>query len=228
MSYSTFKRQFQQVCKFNRVFMATRLDTTTNAIPDELYNFRVSLIQEEFEELQHAIRTHDTIEVIDALADLLYVSYGMLDVITTPSEIDEVLRQFNSDVTSLRTNQLSMIDDIGLEIYKLSLHVYTHPVTQANLIYLIKLLYSACPIQVNLDLAFELVHENNMTKACMTRDDAEKSAQVLVTSGKCVKCNVIENDNYFVIVNAFTGKVCKPYHYKAVDLSVFNDINLFD
>ncbi len=220
MSFTVFKRQFQQVCKFNQVFMAARIPSATD--DKLLYNFRMDLIQEEFDELKHAIRTHDTIEVIDAFADLLYVVYGMLDVFTLPTEIDHVLSQFNIDVTSLRIDKISMIDDIGLEIYKLSLQKYTRSATQSSLIYLITLLYTACPIQVDLDLAFELVHTNNMTKACTNREDAEKSATALVSSGKCVECKIIQNDDYFVIVNATSGKVCKPIHYKPVDLNVFN------
>ena len=43
----------------------------------EKINFlRVSLIEEELEELKDAIKKKDLIEVADALTDLLYVTYG--------------------------------------------------------------------------------------------------------------------------------------------------------
>ena len=45
--------------------------------PDEkIQNLRVSLIEEELEELKQAIKDNDIKEVADALTDILYVTYG--------------------------------------------------------------------------------------------------------------------------------------------------------
>jgi len=52
------------------------------ALPDqEDRDLRINLIKEEFEELLVAFDTDDLIESIDALVDLLYVTYGALDVL---------------------------------------------------------------------------------------------------------------------------------------------------
>ena len=45
--------------------------------PDgSLKTFRLSLIQEEVKELEEAMNAGDVVEVVDALADILYVTYG--------------------------------------------------------------------------------------------------------------------------------------------------------
>ncbi len=47
------------------------------AIPDETtQGLRLSLIQEELDELREGFETENLIEVADAIADLLYVTYG--------------------------------------------------------------------------------------------------------------------------------------------------------
>ena len=43
---------------------------------DKINSLRLSLIQEELDELTKAIKENDTLEVADALTDILYVTYG--------------------------------------------------------------------------------------------------------------------------------------------------------
>ena len=43
---------------------------------DNINQLRISLIQEELDELKEAMKNKDLIEVADALTDLLYVTYG--------------------------------------------------------------------------------------------------------------------------------------------------------
>ena len=62
-----------------KVFMETfgQIVRTKPQFPDEnTMNLRFDLIQEELNELQHAMKTKDLIEVADALTDILYVTYG--------------------------------------------------------------------------------------------------------------------------------------------------------
>ena len=63
------------VAEFHTLFDAPILDTPQ--IPDKKRaTLRVSLLQEELNELQEAIDNNDLVEVIDALADLQYVLSG--------------------------------------------------------------------------------------------------------------------------------------------------------
>ena len=43
---------------------------------EKINSLRISLIQEELEELTKAIKDNDILEVADALTDILYVTYG--------------------------------------------------------------------------------------------------------------------------------------------------------
>ena len=64
-----------QVAEFHRTFNAPILDTPQ--IPSkERCDLRVSLLQEELNELQQAIADNDIIEIADALCDLQYVLSG--------------------------------------------------------------------------------------------------------------------------------------------------------
>lgn len=70
---------YQQVLEFNNAFGVDTHTTPKMELFKEdpkLVNYRLSLINEEVSELKDAIKTSDFIETIDALADILYVTYG--------------------------------------------------------------------------------------------------------------------------------------------------------
>src|SRR3989344_155059 len=73
---------FNKVQQFNEIFNVERYSTQQPNIFTEhsdLVKLRLSLITEEYNELKTAIDTHNYTEVRDAIADLLYVSYGLAD-----------------------------------------------------------------------------------------------------------------------------------------------------
>lgn len=62
------------VAKFHRTFSRPGPETIDLAeFPGEL---RIKLIDEEAEEFAEAVRAGDVVEMVDALCDLLYVTYG--------------------------------------------------------------------------------------------------------------------------------------------------------
>jgi predicted HAD superfamily Cof-like phosphohydrolase len=66
--------QQQMVLEFHKVFAArVPQSPELGGYPGE---FRVALLQEEVEEFAEAVRANDLIEMIDALCDILYVTYG--------------------------------------------------------------------------------------------------------------------------------------------------------
>ena len=70
---------YQQVVEFNHAFgVDTNVTPQMNLFKEDpkLVNYRLSLINEEVSELRDAIETSDFIETIDALSDILYVTYG--------------------------------------------------------------------------------------------------------------------------------------------------------
>jgi NTP pyrophosphatase (non-canonical NTP hydrolase) len=71
---------FQSVREFNETFGVPVHNEPQFNIFDEdpkLVEYRLSLIREEFNELEEAVRNKDMVETLDALADLIYVVQGM-------------------------------------------------------------------------------------------------------------------------------------------------------
>ena len=66
---------FEKVGLFMKTFGQ---DVKTNAgfSTDKINKLRIDLIEEEFKELKNAINKKDLKETIDALTDILYVTYG--------------------------------------------------------------------------------------------------------------------------------------------------------
>jgi predicted HAD superfamily Cof-like phosphohydrolase len=71
---TTVNREQAMVADFHRAFSRTPPDgPDLPAFPGRL---RISLIQEEADEFAQAVRDGDLVEMVDALCDLLYVTYG--------------------------------------------------------------------------------------------------------------------------------------------------------
>ena len=66
---------FEKVGKFMKTFgqeVKTKAELSNNKINE----LRISLINEELDELKKAVKDNDILEVADALTDILYVAYG--------------------------------------------------------------------------------------------------------------------------------------------------------
>ena len=62
-----------------RLFMTTfgqEVKTRPSLSSEKINNLRINLINEELEEFKEAIKNNDLKEAIDALTDILYVTYG--------------------------------------------------------------------------------------------------------------------------------------------------------
>ena len=66
---------FEKVGKFMETF-GQEVKSKSSLSSEKINSLRVSLIEEELEELKHAISEKNLLEVADALTDLLYVTYG--------------------------------------------------------------------------------------------------------------------------------------------------------
>ena len=79
---------------------------------DKINELRVSLIQEELDELKEAMQNKDLLEVADALTDLLYVTYGAGHAfgINLDKCFDEVQ---NSNMSKLDENGKPIYNEFG-------------------------------------------------------------------------------------------------------------------
>ncbi len=66
---------FEKVGKFMETF-GQEVKSKSSLSSEKINSLRVSLIEEELDELKQAIREKNLLEVADALTDLLYVTYG--------------------------------------------------------------------------------------------------------------------------------------------------------
>ena len=66
---------FEKVGLFMKTF-GQEVKTTPGLSSEKINNLRISLINEELEEFKEAIKKQDLKEAIDALTDILYVTYG--------------------------------------------------------------------------------------------------------------------------------------------------------
>ena len=66
---------FEKVGLFMKTF-GQEVKTTPGLSSERINNLRISLINEELEEFKVAIKNNDLKEAIDALTDILYVTYG--------------------------------------------------------------------------------------------------------------------------------------------------------
>ena len=66
---------FEKVGKFMETF-GQEVKSKSSLSSEKINSLRVSLIEEELEELKQAINEKNLLEVADALTDLLYVTYG--------------------------------------------------------------------------------------------------------------------------------------------------------
>ena len=66
---------FEKVGQFMKTF-GQEVKTKPGLSSEKINNLRISLINEEMEEFKEAIKNNDLKEAVDALTDILYVTYG--------------------------------------------------------------------------------------------------------------------------------------------------------
>lgn len=152
---------FDKVKEFMKYFgQKVSAEPNVNLLNDEkLKNLRIKLIEEELDELKEAIHNNDYIEVLDAIVDILYVTYGAGAA-------------------------------YGFDINK----------------------------------AFDLVHESNLSKMCFSEDEAEKTLYKYKSDeslSKTYPSPVIKqlDETHWIVIESSTGKALKSINYHPVDLS---------
>jgi predicted HAD superfamily Cof-like phosphohydrolase len=115
MSLSNFEKVFNE---FNLAFGVTNNNIPQPKLYDEnpgLVKYRLSLIEEEVQELNDAIKNKDFKETIDALTDILYVVYGAYSAfgVNADEAFDLV---HNSNMSKLCNSEQEAIETV--EFYK--------------------------------------------------------------------------------------------------------------
>ena len=190
---------FEMVKEFHEAF---GLDINTSfdkkiLSNEKLVNLRISLIEEETNELVDAIKDKDFIEIRDAIGDIIYVINGMavsfgfnidlkfkfLNKIENNNSIFENVKEIYHNIkkfdksnyyNSKEVNQnIRIIDDISSKltnyIYMKSINdIENYTIHLLTRIYLLGYLYD-----IDVDTDFKLIHLSNMSKLCKDEEEAK-------------------------------------------------------
>ncbi len=229
---------FQKVCEFNKCF---DFPVHHDFSDMKCLKLRIDLIDEEVKELKQAYDNQDLTEEKDACADILYVAYGMaytydynsdfhmsdnfihktIDNKTYPTLFKSLLYNYtNSD----RTYLLNKILEINISIAQSIDHKDKKTVMKDlhQLIYYVYAFQHAS--DYDSDYIFDIVHKSNMSKLCISEDEAIKTVNKYINeyhNGTSPYDSPyyykLENELY-VIKNKSTGKALKSINYTKVKL----------
>jgi predicted HAD superfamily Cof-like phosphohydrolase len=100
------------VADFHSAFDLPMASQPTTSVPDELRQLRVDLLVEEVREFAEATDAKDIIGLADALADILYVTYGA--AVTYGIDLDAVVREVHrSNMSKLDENGQPVLREDG-------------------------------------------------------------------------------------------------------------------
>ena len=102
---------FEKVGLFMKTF-GQEIKTKPSFSTEKINQLRIDLIKEELQELQEAIKNNDLKETVDALTDILYVTYGAGHAfgVNLDECFDEVQR---SNMSKLNNNGKPIYNDAG-------------------------------------------------------------------------------------------------------------------
>jgi hypothetical protein len=237
----TAKTNFEYVCEFNETFDFPVYPLESQPLVNELKvsQYRFDLIHEEgVEEFGIALHNNDYVEMLDAVADHLYVLYGACHTFnmdpdfyirTTYSKLPLnsqdnptklIFELFNPKSTIQELHRLNVF-------YEQMLHQYmiveknimkTHIVLMNMIINTYKIGFHLTP---NIDNAFLNVHQSNMSKLCTSIEEAEatvKSYEEKYKAGSSPYDTPYYYElkpNLYVVKNKSTGKALKSINYTA-------------
>lgn len=239
---------YQKVAEFNVVFDCPQISHIEFNHPsqEKVLTYRCDLIREEgVEEFGKALNEKNRIEMIDAICDSLYVLYGA--AWTMQIDVDYHFKYFfDSDLNTSNFNTIQTMYIIEDNTYEILNSLFTkfqnceiefrNVMLSGNcefdkvvtlLIKMIEITYKmGHQLNFNVDKAFNLVHESNMSKVCKTEEEAQKT---VYKYKKDYENGVspynspyyYNKEQYYVVKNESSGKVLKSINYNSVDLSNF-------
>ena len=199
-----YMSEFVAVCEFmdtaGQVISINSINLRRHA---DIVALRRALIVEEVKELAAALAENDNIEIVDALIDILYVTWGAyaaLGLQYQPVNLELNINSFISDLLVL-ANIHGMHEEIA-----------------AALNSIIALVGQYCELfHVNRAACFKAVHENNMTKFCDTIEEVEMTMSKYSKDPRYVGVCYVKKNNKYVVLDG-KGKVLKSANYKPVVL----------
>lgn len=234
------KSDYEKVCEFNKAFDFPQYNDFLNS---QTLKLRLDLIKEEITELKEAYSNNDTVEILDACADILYVAYGMAYTYKINSDVFLNYLILNKNITLfeniiLTTKEIVKIHDILNMIYmeydKLEKCCVENNKEWINALHnIIIYVYDLQKeLKYDSDKIFTIVHDSNMSKLCKSEIEAIQTVekyQQEYNSGKSPYDSVyyykLADSDLYVIKNKSSGKALKSINYTKVKLNL-NDLLL--
>jgi predicted HAD superfamily Cof-like phosphohydrolase len=202
------------------------------------YNLRYSLINEEILELFDAYDKNDIIEMIDAMADILYVVFGAKVYFSLPSYIlsfemngdgDIDIEKINDTIKnnpSVLENQIQSLSYLNAMLKMASDRIINENKPEEIRLYNQYLEYITIHIfriaqifSINMTKYFDIVHDSNMSKICKTEYDAINSVEFYKNSRykePAYRKITYKDIEYFIVYDKTSEKVLKSINYTVV------------
>jgi predicted HAD superfamily Cof-like phosphohydrolase len=247
---------YQKVAEFNVVFDCPSIyhvvfdrENWIRPETEKVLKYRCDLIKEEgVEEFGKALREKNRVEMIDAICDSLYVLYGA--AWTMQIDVDYHFKQiFDHNKTNFTTlkkmyhtennmndkNMYNKLNELYVKFinYELELRKVMlsgegkfDKVVTLLIMMIVTSYRMGIILKFDVDEAFNLVHESNMSKLCKTEEEAQKTVDDY--KKKYDDCSssydspyYYKKEKYYVVKNQSTGKVLKSINYTPVNLQMF-------
>lgn len=234
------KSDYEKVCEFNKAFDFPQYNDFSN---EKTLKLRLDLIKEELDELKEAYYNTDTVEILDACADILYVAYGMAYTYKINSDdflnyivLNKNMSLFKNIVSNNSNNtkniEIKEIINMIYEEYN-KLETYCKENNQKWVDTLHNIILYVYELQKEMrydsDKIFTIVHDSNMSKLCKSEMEAQQTVekyQQEYNAGKSPYDSVcyykLKDSDLYVIKNKSTGKALKSINYTKVKLNVFD------
>lgn len=232
------KSLYEKVCIFNKAFDYKVFNIHDgNPLEDiETASYRYSLIHEEgIVELGMAIKLNDRIEIMDGIADLLYVLYGACYTYNLNPDImiNNIYGSYTEFYNKCQANVYNTPNIKSDEYYKILvnniINIKVCLLETKNIIELsgalIKTIISTFnlgfSLKIDINKIFDIVHYSNMSKLCKSEDEALDTIAVYE-----VKYQIYINhyDNYCRLYGSESKEAREvycpydsPYYYKSGD-----------
>lgn len=217
----------------------------------KVLTYRCDLIKEEgVEEFGKALREKNRVEMIDAICDSLYVLYGA--AWTMEIDVDYHFKQiFNIDIINTNFTTLKKMYMMENKLNEKNMYIKLNELYLKFVNYetefrkvmlsgdgefdkvitlLIMMIVTSYRMGIilkfDVDEAFNLVHESNMSKLCKTEEEAHKTVDDYKQKYDNNKSTYdtpyyYKKEKYYVVKNESTGKVLKSINYTPVNLQKF-------
>lgn len=183
---------YEQVKEFHTMFnhpVASSPYRDVSESNPKLVEFRISQVEEEFNELVDAIKKEDFIECIDAICDLMYFVYGSFLVFGVDFDEYEYKSKVRNFGCCTNNTDVFVADKSGLQTQMailsqaLALIQLSHEEKDFDtMLKFFAKLEAVCKsigtlLGVDVNKCFAEVHRSNMTKLCLTEDIAIQTVQ---------------------------------------------------